>query len=328
MGDILTQEEINQLIAALNTGEIDVTQIQAATQEKKVRNYNFRTPNKFAKDHLKTLQFIYENYSRLLTSFLTGYLRTLVQVDFTTVETMPYSDFSNAIPNPVILALADFIPLFGTIILEIDPKITYALIDRILGGKGSSIDKIREFSEIERAVIERIITQMLNLMRDPWENVTPVRPRLEKIETNAQFAQIISPNEMVALITLRSRVGEVEGMINICIPHMVVEPIMSKMSTRLWFTKIEKETTDEIKNSIESKIECTKVPIRAVLGKAIISVNDFVDLQMGDVIPLDSGINDHLDILVGDLLKFYGKPGVKKNRVSIKITEVLRKEDE
>ncbi|MCX7922383.1 MAG: flagellar motor switch protein FliM [Clostridia bacterium] len=328
MGDILSQSEIDELLKALNTGEIDVQQIQTNTQEKKVKNYNFRKPNKFAKDHLKTLQFINESYARLLQTFLSGYLRTLVQVDVITVDPLQYSEFSNSLSNPAILSVVDFTPLSGSIIVEISPSIAYALIDRILGGKGSAIEKIRGFSEIELAIVERIIIQILNLMREPWENVIAIRPRLEKIETNAQFAQIISPNEMVALVTLSVKVGEVEGMVNICIPHMVVEPIMPKLSTKLWFTTVEKETTRETKDVIESKIQSTIVPVRAVLGQTTVSVNDFLDLQCGDVIPLDTNVNGSVEILVGDLLKFYAKPGVRKNKVAVKITDVVRREED
>lgn len=328
MGDILSQNEIDDLLKALSTGEIDAHKIQTNTQERKVKNHDFRRASKFAKDHIKTLNIIYDNYARLVTNFLTGYLRTLVQVDVVTVEAMPYSDFSNSVANPVILAIIDFAPLTGSIILEMEPNVAFALVDRILGGKGTSMERVRDFTEIELAIIERIIVQILNLMREPWENVLSIRPRLDKIETNAQFAQIVAQNETVALITLSARVGDVDGMINICIPHMVVEPIVSKLSTRFWFSNVEKEATPEMKESIENKVNNTEVPIKALLGKTTISVNDFVELQPGDVLPLDVGINDDMEIMVGDILKFYGKPGVRKNKVAVKITKVLKKEDD
>lgn len=328
MGDILSQNEIDELLKALNTGEIDVQQMQTTTQEKKVKNHDFRRPSKFAKDHLKTLHIINESYARLVTNFLSGYLRTLVQVEVISVEPLSYYEFNNSISNPVILAVVDFTPLTGSIILEISPAISYALIDRILGGKGASMERIRGFTEIELAIIERIVIQILNLMREPWENVIAIRPRLEKLETNAQFAQIISPNEIVALVTLSARVGDVEGMINLCIPHMVVEPVVSKLSTKFWFSTVEKETTKETKQSLEIKVEHTEVPVRAILGKTTINVNEFIELMTGDVLPLDTSANGDLEVLVGDLLKFYAKPGVKKNKVSIKITDVVRREDE
>jgi len=328
MGDILSQNEIDDLLRALSTGEIKAHEIQNNKQEKKIKTHDFRRASKFAKDHIRTLNIIYDNYARLVTNFLTGYLRTLVQVDVVSVEALPYSDFSNSVANPVILAIVDFAPLTGSIILEIEPNIAFALVDRILGGKGSSMDRIREFTEIELAIIERITIQIINLMREPWENVISIRPRLDKIETNAQFAQIVAQNETIALITLSARVGEVDGMINICIPHMVVEPIVSKLNTKFWFSNVEKEATPEMKESIEARVENTSVPVKAILGKTTITVNDFLELQPGDVIALDTGVNDELEVHVGNILKFYAIPGVKKNKVAVKISRVLKKEEE
>lgn len=329
VGDILSQSEIDELLKALNTGEIDVQQIKTSTHEKKINVHDFSRPSKFAKDHLKTLTMIHDNYARLVTNFLTGYLRTLVQVDVVSVEPLAYNDFSNSISNPAILAVVDFAPLTGSIIFEVSPHIAFAVVDRILGGKGTTIEKVREFTEIELAIIERIIIQVLNLMKGPWENVISIRPRLERIETNAQFAQIISPNEIVALVTFSAKIGDIEGMINICIPHMVVEPIVPKLSTKFWFSMIEKKASgSEHKQTIENKIENTEVPVKGVLGRTVITVGDFLDLQIGDVLPLDTGVNDKLEVLVGDLLKFYAKPGVKKNRIALKITDVVKREDE
>lgn len=328
MGDILSQNEIDDLLKALSTGEIDAQQMQSTTQEKKIKSHDFRRPSKFAKDHIKTLNIIHDNYARLVTNFLTGYLRSLVQVDVVSVEALPYSDFSNSVSNPVVLAVIDFAPLTGSIILEIEPTIAFALVDRILGGRGTSMEKIRDFTEIELAIIERIIIQILNLMREPWENVIALRPRLEKIEINAQFAQIVAMNEMVALITLSARVGDVEGMINICIPHMVVEPIMSKLSTKFWFSNVQKEPAKDMKDVLESKVQRTVVPIKAVLGQTSISVSEFLELQVGDVLPLDKSVNEDTDVLVGDLLKFQAVPGVRKNKVALKITEIVKREDE
>lgn len=328
MSDILSQNEIDELLNALNTGEINVSEIQNKSQEKKVRPHDFRRPSKFAKDHLKTLNIIYDNYARLVTNFLTGYLRTVVQIDVVSVETLAYNDFSNSILNPVIISVVDFTPLTGSIIIEIAPNISYTLVDRILGGKGYSMDKIRDFTEIELAILERVIAQMLNIMREPWENILAVRPRLERIETNVQFAQIISPNEMVALITLDVTIGEAEGMINICMPYMVLEPIMPKLSTKFWFSSIEKGATEETKELIANKIKTTLIPIKACLGKTSITIKEFLELQAGDVLQLDTNVNGDMEVYAGEILKFLAKPGVRRNKIALKITEIIKKEDE
>lgn len=328
MGDILSQGEIDELLKALSAGEIDVNQIKTTNHEKKVRDYDFKRPNKFAKDHLRTLNIIYEDYARYVTTFLSGYLRAFVHMEVISVEEVTYHEFNNSLSNPAILAMIDFLPLKGIILFEMNPNIVFSIIDRILGGKGTGVDKIRNFTEIEISIVERLVNQMIGLMREPWENVMDIRPRLDRIETNSQFAQILSSNEMVALITLDVKIGDVKGMMNICIPHLVVEPIISKLSTKYWFASIEKEVTQETKKDIEDKIEHTKIPLKAILGRTSISVGDFIELQKGDVIQLDTTLNSELEIMAGNIRKFYGRPGVRKNRVAVKITGVVRKEDE
>lgn len=328
MGDILSQNEIDELLKALNTGEIDVNQMQTTNEERKIKNHDFRKPNKFAKDHLRTLEIIHENYARMVTNFLSGYLRALVQVEVISVEEITYYEFNNSISNPAILGIVDFSPLPGTGLLEIAPNIVFSLIDRILGGKGSSTQKIREYTEIELAIIERMITQLLNLMKEPWENVTQIKPKLDKIETNAQFAQVISPNEMVALITLSCKIGEIEGMINICIPYPVLESVLPKLSTKFWFSMREKAFTEEGKKALEKKIENTVVPVKAILGKTELTLAEVAEIQVGDVIQLDSNIDKDLDVYVGDIYKFNARAGIKKNRVAIKVTGVIREEED
>jgi flagellar motor switch protein FliM len=328
VGDILSQNEIDRLLQQLNTGELDVQEISKDTSEKRIRNHDFRRPSKFAKDHIRTLSIINENYARLLTNFLSGYLRTLVQVDVQTVQPLQYSEFTNSIANPAVLGIVDFNPLPGSIIFEINPTIAYSLIDRILGGRGVGMERVRGFTEIEIAILMRLITQMLSIMREPWENVTQIKPSLDRIETNAQFAQLMSPNEMVALVTFTAKIGDVEGLMNICIPHMVVEPVMSKLTTKLWFSLIEKGSTEETRLSIENRVQETTIPVIAVLGRTTLSVQEFLMLQAGDVLPLNSSINGTLEIFAGDNLKFYAKPGVRNKKVSVKITDVVRTEDD
>jgi len=328
VGDILSQSEIDRLLAQLNAGELDVKEIAKDTSEKKIRNHDFRRPSKFAKDHIRTLSIINENYARLLTNFLSGYLRTLVQVEVQTVQPLQYSEFTNSIANPAVLGIVNLEPLPGSIIFEINPVIAYSLIDRILGGKGVGVDKVRGFTEIEIAILMRLMSQMLSLMREPWENVCEIRPVLDRIETNAQFAQLMSPNEMVALVTFTAKIGEVEGFLNICIPYMVVEPIMPKLSTKLWFSLIEKGATEESRHSIETRVKETRIPIRAVLGKAQLTVREFLMLQEGDVLQLNTGVDGKVEIYAGNILKFYGKPGVRNKKNAVKITDIVRSEDE
>jgi len=327
VGEVLSQSEIDELLKALNTGEIDVTEIQESKQEKHIKKYDFARPSKFAKEQLRTLEIIFDNYSRIISTYLSGYLRTPTQVDVINAEAVTYYEFSNSLSNPVILSIVDFSPLKGSIVIDLSPNLGYSIIDRILGGRGAMIDKIREFTEIERILLERIVTQLIALLKEPWENVVDLNPKLEKIETNSQFAQIISLNEMIALVTLNIKLGEVEGMMNICIPHLVLEPVLERLNTKYWFAVVEQEDKSAYRKFLEKRLEIAKIPIRAVLGKTHITVEEFIHLQVGDVIKLDSYINSDLEIYAGNLLKFYGKPGIHRKQNAVQITAVERREE-
>lgn len=325
MSEVLSQHEIDALLNALSSGEIDVQEMKEEKEEKKVRDYNFKIPNKFAKDHTRTLQIMHENYSRLLQTYLSGYLRALVQIEVISVDQLTYNEFTNSMPNPSVLGIIDFSPLSGSIIIEMTPSVSFAMIERVLGGTGHAFERVRGFTEIELSLLERILSQMISFFKDPWKNVIELKPRLKKIETNPQFAQIMSPNETVALITLNTKVGTIEGMIHICIPHLVIEPIIPKLSTKFWFSGINKEITGNDLKIIEKKIQSTQLPVRVLLGNNDIKVRDFLGLNIGDVIPLRTAVNQDLNIYVGNIKKFRGKPGLKKNKVSVKITGIEKK---
>lgn len=328
MTEVLSQVEIDALLNALNTGELDVKEIKEEKEERKVRAYDFKIPNKFAKDQLRTLQMIHDNFSRLLQTYLSGYLRSLVQVEVVSVDQLTYYEFSNSMPNPSTLGVVDFMPLTGSILIEISPIISFTMIDRILGGLGQAYEKSRVFTEIELTIIEKIFNQILNLYKDPWKNVADLKPKLKNIETNTQFAQIMSPNETIALVTLNVKIGSVEGSIHICIPHIVIEPIITKLTTKFWFSGLTKETSaNEIQN-LERRIEKTYLPLSVVLGNAVLNVNDILNIQVGDVILLDKHTNEELEIFIGNKLKFYCYPGLKKNKVAVKITRIEKRGDE
>ncbi|MEA4962755.1 Flagellar motor switch protein FliM [bioreactor metagenome] len=328
MTEVLSQGEIDALLNALKTGELDVMEISDEKEEKKVRTYDFKIPNKFAKDQFRTLQMIHDNFSRLLQTYLSGYLRSLVQIEVVSVDQLTYYEFSNSMPNPSTLGIVDFLPLSGSILMEISPSVTFAMIERILGGTGQAYEKNRVFTEIELTLMEKIINQILNLYKEPWKNVSEIKPKLKKIETNTQFAQVMSPNETIALITLNVKIGAVEGAMHICIPHIVIEPIIEKLSTKFWFSGVTKDISVNEIHNLERRIENTFLPLNVVLGKSFLNVKDVLNLQIGDVILLDKSSNEELEVFVGNRLKYYCYPGLKKNKVAVKITRIEKKGDE
>lgn len=328
MGEVLSQSEIDELFKALNTGEIDVTEMQEASEHKGVKVYDFARPSKFSKEQLRTLEIIFENYARLISTYLSGHLRTLVSAEVRNAEAVTYSEFSNALINPVILAVTDFRPLKGSIILEISPNMGFTIIDRVLGGSGSEMNNIRDFTDIERVILEKFFIQFVELLIEPWQNVIELDPMLEKIETNSQVVQIISPNEIIALVTLNIKIGNVAGLMNICIPHLVIESIMDKLNTKFWFAQKEQELGPSYEEYIQKMIQKTRMPVRAILGKTHITVREFLELTRSDIVRLDRDIDSDLDIYVGNILKFTGTPGEYKNKVAVRINQVITREDE
>ena len=325
MGDVLSQKEIDDLLAAFSSGEIDAEEMKGTT-EKQVKNYDFNRPTKFSREHLRTLEIIFEHYGRLLSTHLPAYLRKTVNVEVMNSEAVIYSEFTNALSNPVLLGIVDFKPLEGNIIIELSDNLGFAIVDRMLGGPGLPLDKSRDFSEIELVIIERIFTIITNLLHDPWENVVSLRPRLTRIETNCQFAQMIAPNETVSIITLNVKVGNTEGMLNICIPYAVLEPVIDKLNTKSWYSS-EKLKDDEVyREFIELVIAKAKVPIKAILGRSTISVNDFINMQKGDIIKLDTKMEDELNVFVGNIWKFTALPGSSSDTYAVKISSIVREE--
>lgn len=325
MGEVLSQNEIDSLLQALSSGELDVEEIKD-TDEKQVKNYDFARPAKFSKEHLRTLEIIFEHYGRLLSTNLPVYLRKSVQVEVMSSEAVTYSEFSNALSNPVLLGIVNFAPLKGNIIIEIAENVGYAIVDRLLGGAGLPLDKVREFSEIELLILERIYNVCVNLLSEPWENVCELTPRLERIETNSQYAQIISPAEMTALVTLNLKIGEVEGLINICLPYMTLEDIMDKLNTKYWYSSLQDKDEQIYSDRIEALIAKAPMPLKAVLGNSSISVNDFLGLQLGDIIRLNTKVDEELDIYVGNIKKFTALPGASGENYAVRVTSVYREE--
>lgn len=325
MGEVLSQNEIDNLLQALSSGELDVEEMKD-NGEKQVKNYDFARPSKFSKEHLRTLEIIFEHYGRLLSTNLPVYLRKNIQVEVMNSEAVTYSEFSNALSNPVLLGIVNFAPLSGNIIIELASNLGYAMVDRMLGGNGYPLEKPRDFTEIELLIIERIMTVCVNLLREPWENVADIHPRLERIETNSQFAQIISPSEMIAILTINMKIGDVEGMMNVCLPYLTLESIMDKLNTKYWFSSMQEKDEKEYHEAIGDLIARAQIPVKAVLGTSIISVNDFVNLQMGDIIRLDTKVDQELNVYVGNIRKFTALPGASGDEYAVRVTSIIREE--
>ena len=310
MTDILSQDEIEQLLSAISTGDVQSEDFSSQAEQKKVKIYDFKRPDKFSKDQIRTVQMMHETFARLTTTALSAKLRSMVQVHVTSVDQLTYEEFIRSIPNPTTLALINMDPLKGSAILEIDPAITFTVIDRLFGGLGVPFKVNRELTDIEMAVIEGIVVHILANLREAWSTVIDLRPRLGNIETNPQFAQIVPPNEMVMLITLETKIGESEGMMNLCIPYITIEPIIQKLSAQYWFSSIRRGESEVNRNIIQGRLDAVEVEVSVEVGNITLDFTDLMELQNGQIIKLNNTtVRDDFTFKVGERPKFKCRPG-------------------
>ncbi|MDN5330937.1 MAG: flagellar motor switch protein FliM [Tepidanaerobacteraceae bacterium] len=328
MSEILSQSEIDALINALTAGEIKAEEIKKEASEKKIKVYDFKKPNKFSKEQLTTLHLIHENFSRQLITYFSAQLRTLVQVNASNVDQMPYSEFISSIPNPSIIGIVDFQPLRGAIIVTMDTSLAFSIVERLLGGSGEYKEKPREPTEIESNILQRVYTRLAKLIKEAWQDIMELDPVFDKLETNPQFVQLVSPNEAIALITINTKVGQTDGLMNICIPYIVIEPVMPKLSAKIWLSTSKKEGAGSFVQTIAKKLERVSAEIRAEVGRAKITVRDFLNLDVGDVIQLDRRVSGELDIFVHDTLKYKGIMGKRNGHLAVRVTKVISERDE
>ena len=326
MGEILSQNEIDALLNQLSSGELDVESISNA-EEKPVKDYDFSRPTKFSKEHLRTLEIIFEHYGRLISTNLPVILRKNAQVTVASSETVTFSEFTNALSNPSILGIVAFEPLGGNIIIDLATNIAFSMIDRMLGGEGTPLDKTREFSDIEISILQKIMVMLTQLLRDPWKNVLEVSPVLTRLETNPQFAQIIAPGEMIAVVTLNIKIGDVEGFMNMCLPFITLEDVMDRLNTKFWYSTMQENKDEYAKENIEAMLKRVVIPVKAVLGTSKISVCDFMNLQVGDCIRLDAKVDSDMNIYVGNIKKFTALPGASDDQYAVRVTSVIREEE-
>jgi flagellar motor switch protein FliM len=322
MTEVLSQDEIDQLLTAISTGEVEGEEALKRAETRKIKIYDFKRPDKFSKDQIRTLQMMHETFARLTTTSLSAQLRTIVHVHVASVDQLTYEEFLRSIPNPTTLAVINMDPLKGSSIFEIDPSITFTIIDRLFGGPGEASKINRELTDIELSVIEGIIVRILGNLREAWSNVIDLRPRLGNIETNPQFAQIVPPSDMVVLITLETKVGDVEGMTNFCIPYLTIEPIITKLSAQYWYSSIRKGGTTENLVILKKRLDTVLVNLIAELGNLEITVRDVLGLQKSDIIKLERNkVDDDMVLKIGSKSKFYGRPGVVGSHMAVQITE-------
>ncbi|MDR3356188.1 MAG: flagellar motor switch protein FliM [Spirochaetaceae bacterium] len=322
MTEVLSQDEIDQLLTAINAGSSETEEYKPVVDTRKIKIYDFKRPDKFSKEQIRTVQIMHETFARLTTTALSANLRSMVHVHVASVDQLTYEEFIRSIPTPTTLAIINMDPLKGNAILEMDPVITFSIIDRLFGGTGESAKQQHELTDIEQSVMEGIIVRILGNMREAWAQVIDLRPRLGQIDTNPQFAQIVPPTEMVVLVTLETKVGEVEGMMNFCIPYLTIEPIIGKLSAQFWYSNVRQGSNTENLSILKDKLVSVDVNVVAEIGTIQVPVRDVLSLQAGDVVRLyNVKVGDPLAVTIGGRQKFLCYPGVVGKKMAVQISK-------
>ena len=327
--DVLSQSEIDKLLSALSDGSVSADDMQEKESSKKIKTYDFKRPDKFSKDQIRTLYMLHESFARMFNTYLSTHLRTMVSVEVASVEQLTYQEFVQSLSNPSVISVLAVPPLKGNIILEVNTEIAFAYIDRVFGGEGKVGLKPRVLTEIEEAVMKRFVTTAMNQLKESWSSVAEFFPNLEATESNPQFTPIVPPSDMVVIITIQMKVGDVEGMMNICIPYLVLEPIMPKLTTTFWVaSSVSKDDNPSQVDVLQRKIERTKVPFVVEMGTIDITIHEFLTLGFGDVLQLDTKLDDEFKCMVGTRPKYYCRPGTFGKKMAVQITRVMNEGDE
>jgi flagellar motor switch protein FliM len=326
--EILSQREIDDLLLELSDRDAALETSKLNQPEKNVKEYDFKRALRFSKDQIRSLTRIYDNFSRLLTTLYSAHLRAYTNFSVVSADQIPYDEYIRSIPNMTFLNVIEIPPLKGRMIMEVHPDIAYAMVDRILGGRGTGINKIAHLTDIEMKLLRNLFQRTLEPLQEAWTSIAEIRPVLREIEVNPQFLQLVSPNETVVVITMQATVGETGGMVNICIPHVVLEPVIPKLSAQYWMESGTKERTPEAIASLESNIRETDVEVTVELGTADLSIHEFLTLDAGDVFQLNKSIDAPLTVKVAGIPKFTGQPGKKNQHFAVQILSLLDEGDE
>ncbi|MCL2008948.1 MAG: flagellar motor switch protein FliM [Synergistaceae bacterium] len=324
--DVLSQSEIDSLLSALTSGSMDLDSMTRDSGEYKIKVYDFKRPDKFSKDQLRAIQMIHEAFARQLTTVMSTLIRSMVSAEVASVDQLAYEEFVNSLVQPTVIGLLEMYPFNGNALIEINPNLVFAIIDRLLGGKGEFTGKPRELTDIEKTVTERVIMRMLELLEESWGTVVDVRFRLEGMESNPFFVQICPPRDMVLLVIMKLNVGDVEGMISLCIPYFLMEPIIGKLSSQQWFVSSSHKDDEGVRDRIEKTLDRVRVPMAMELGHTILSLADVYGLEAGDVIKLDEKVESNIGLRVGNHIRFKVRPGTVEGRMAGEVMEVIHVE--
>lgn len=330
MDQVLSQQEIDRLLTAMSSGEIDQQAIEEENEQTKVKSYDFRRPTKLSKEYINTLHMIFEDFSKMGSNVMSTQLRTNVSLQLAAIEQISYDEFIHSIPKFTLLGLLQSKPASGIQMIEINPQLCMLLVEILCGGIEicQQLDTLEEvedkksFTDIELAVLEEVVNHLATAFKNSWKDIVELSTELEAMDTNPQLLQNMSPNEPVVLVTFTVKILKVQTFINLCIPYVFFEGIIDKLSFRNWFDTNQvasQEDSEELQKSLNN----VQLELEVLLGKAQMNLSDFLHLAVGDVIKLNRKITEPLDTFIEGKPFYQVIPGKKDDQFAVELIDKI-----
>ena len=326
MADVLEQNEVDALLAAVEAGDLVNAAEEQTTgpREREVSDYDFQRPERVSNEQVRSLSSLHDTFSRSFGAAMSGFLRTIVEIRVSNIEQLTYGDFIQSLPNPTCFNLISPNPLEGQMCLELSPLIIYPIIDRLLGGSTAEMFiPQRPLTAIEMRLIHRIIDLALSSLDEAWSNIQELNFTLEETESNPQLVQIVPPNEVVVVVGFEIKMGGRVGTMGLCIPFNVIEPVVPRLSKQTWLNYSKRSAQNQLVSQVAKKVEAAPVNLRAFLAETIIAVTDLAELAPGDIITTERPANAEIILQVEGKSKFAARLGQHKGRKALKITRSL-----
>jgi flagellar motor switch protein FliM len=283
--------------------------------------YDFRRPNKFTRDHARALEIVGETFSRQFSTMLGTTLRAISNVAFAGVDTLTYDEYVRRLSNPSYLAVMSLTPLGGAALYHIETPITMAIIERLLGGSGSSSFPIRPLTQIEEQLIRNVVERSLREFEYAFEPLSRLEAKIVQQESNPQFAHIAAPSDMTVVMALEIRIGDLEGLSSICIPLSVLQPVLDEFSNHSLFADRDPHERANFAHQLEHALLAVPVPVSVRFDPVALASTEVVELTVGDVVALEHSIHEPLTVMVGDRPAFKAMAGRSGKKLGCVIVE-------
>lgn len=328
MADILSQDEVDLLLNAVSDGEVGVEPELQSREDMQLAAYDFRRPERVSKEQIKGLQSLFDAFAREVSIMFPPFLRTVVRLDLTSLDQLTYDEFILSVSRPTALSVIGMAPLDGTAVIEMSPSMVFPIVDRVLGGKGLTLSEPRELTEIENRIVQRIVMMMLDCLKRSWAQLIEFDLEVLQQESDPLIVQIVAGSEMVVLVGYEIHVGETSGSMNMCIPLMMLNPILDQISQQAHFTRrVAPEVQEQVRGLIAHAVQRAAMSMDAVLGQAKLTLSDVARLQVGDVVQLNTTPNEPIRIEASGVPILRVRPGRVGEQSAVQVVSLIRSEE-